>query len=211
MSPGLLILVAAFVVALFGFFASNLAEPGDRGLFGLSRLGTAMLLVSAIGLVAGVWKEVVDAREGKLAKEQSQRLQKQLEDNGQDLKLIRAKLDGLAAQPGVTAEVAQDLRLLADKVSAVASSARSADFRMSDFSRSHFGQGNFTEASFEGALIATAWLKDAVITNSNLDGVDFEGSRFAGARFGSAILDGADFRGADLSRVLVDPKTTFPK
>lgn len=211
MSPGLAILVAAFIVAVLGFFASNLAEPGNRGLLGLSRLGTAMLVVSAVGLVAGVWKEIVDAKEGRLAKEQSQRLEKQIEENGQDLKLIRAKLDGLAGQPGLSVEVAQDLRVLADRVSAVASSARSGDFRMSDFSRSHFGQGNFTEASFEGALIATAWLKGAVITNSNLDDVDFQGSRFVGAKFGNAVLDGADFRGADLSKVLVDSKTTFPK
>lgn len=211
MSPGIVILIVAFVVAVLGVFASNLADAGDRRLLGLSRLGTAMLIVSAIGFVAGVWKEIADAREGALAKERSLVLQQQLEQNADDLKLIKAKLDGLAGSPGVSPQLAEDLKTLSDRVSGVASSAREADFRASDFSRSHFGQGNFTEASFQGALIATAWLKDAVITNSNLDGVDFAGSRFAGAKFGDAILDGADFRGADLSGVLVDSETLLPE
>jgi uncharacterized protein YjbI with pentapeptide repeats len=140
----------------------------------------------------------------------SNQLRQQSRQTAEDLKLIKAKLDGLAGSPGVSVQLAEDLKTLSDRVSAVASSAREADFRASDFSRSHFGQGNFTEASFEGALIARAWLKDAAVTNSILDGVDFAGSRFEGTKFGDAILDRADFRGADLSGVLIDSETLLP-
>ena len=211
MTAGIVIMVVAFVVAVLGLFASNLAQAGDRGLLGLSRLGTAILIVSALGFIAGIWKGLADSREGVLAKTRSQELQKQITENGDDLKLIKAKLDGLAGQPGLTPTVTQDLKALSDSISAVASSARYGDFRMSDFSRSDFGEGNFTEASFERALIDAAWLKDAVITNSNLDGVNFDGSRFLGAKCGGALFDGADFRGADLSKVLADSNTKFPK
>jgi hypothetical protein len=211
MNPGIMIIIAAFVVAVLGLFASNLAQAGNRGLLSLSRLDTAILVVSAFGFIAGIWKELADSREGVLAKGRSRQLQIQITENGNDLRVIKAKLDGLAGHPGLTPTVAQDLRALSDNISAVASSARSADLRMSDFSRSHFGEGNFTEASFEHALIDRAWLKDAVITNSNLDGANFDGSRFVGAKFAGAFFDGADFRGADLSRVLADPNTKFPK
>jgi hypothetical protein len=121
MNPGFLILVAAYVVAMLGFFASNRAAPRDRGLFGLSRIGTVMLFFSAIGLVAGVWKEAVDLREGNLAKKRSESLVERLEDNSHNLKLIRARLDELADQPNLTPKVAQDLKLLADQVGSVAS------------------------------------------------------------------------------------------
>lgn len=211
MTHGLLILIAAFVVAVLGFFASNLALPGDKGLFGLSRLGTAMLAFSLIGLMAGVWKEISESRDGEMAKKRSQVLQKKLEDNSHDLKLIRARLDGLADQQGISAEVTKDIRLLADEVSAIASAARDADFRKSDFTRSHFGLGNFTMANFEKALFESVWLKGALISNSNLEDVDFKGSSFSGAKFGAANLNGADLRGADLSKVIFDSKTKLPK
>jgi len=211
MTPGIAIIVIAFVVAVLGLFASNLAQAGDRGLLGLSRLGTAILIVSGLGFIAGIWKQLADSREGVLAKLRSQELQKQIIENGDDLKVIKAKLDGLAGQSGLTPTVAEDLKALSDSISAVASSARYGDFRMSDFSRSHFGDGNFTETTFQDALFDRASLKDAAITNSLLDHVNFDGSRFPGAKFGNALLDGADFRGADLSRVLTDSNTKFPK
>ena len=129
MSTGLVILVAAFVVATLGFFASNLAKDDDRGLFGLSKLGTAMLAVSVVGLIGGVLKERADSKEGELAKEQSRRLQEQLEENSEDLRRIGAKLSGLASRPGITPQLSGDLTLLADRVGAVASSAREGDFR----------------------------------------------------------------------------------
>ena len=62
MTSGIMILAAAFAVAVLGFFASSLATPEDRGLLGLTRLGSAMLAVSVLGFAAGVWKEVSDAR-----------------------------------------------------------------------------------------------------------------------------------------------------
>jgi hypothetical protein len=121
MNPGLVILVAAYIVAMLGFFASNRAAAGDRGFFGLSRIGTVMLFFSASGLVAGAWKQALDSREGNLAKERSARLVERLEDNNYTLNQIRARLDELADQENLTPRIAQDLKVIARDVGSVAS------------------------------------------------------------------------------------------
>jgi hypothetical protein len=58
-----LIIVASFVVAVLGFIQSSRAEEGARNIWGLTRLGVSMIVAATIGLLFGVIKETVDARE----------------------------------------------------------------------------------------------------------------------------------------------------
>jgi uncharacterized protein YjbI with pentapeptide repeats len=124
-----------------------------------------MLLVAVLGLLAGSWKEVADARS---AKEAEKRSKEQLAL----MKVMAAKLDGLSQQKEA-APVARELRSLAGRLSAAASSARESDFRMSDFSRSNFESGvftqaNFRRASFQGADLRGANLGDAIVDSSTI-------------------------------------------
>jgi uncharacterized membrane protein len=83
MISGIIIIVAAFALAVLSFFASNRAVPGQHGFMGLSGLGLAMLVISILALVCGIWKEVETAKEGEEAKELLRR-------SSEDLKVIRA-------------------------------------------------------------------------------------------------------------------------
>lgn len=207
---GIIILLTSFVIVVLGFFISNKANNRDQGLFGLSRIGTTMLIIASVGFIAGIFKEIESVKDATKAKKEAIELQQILDENSKDLKSIKAKLDGVATQEGLSDEIKTDIIHLSDQISAVASSAKEGDFRMSDFSASHFGDGNFSKASFENSLMNYAMLQGAIITNSNLNNVDFSGSIFKNAKFCEATLDSADFRGTDLSKVIVDSKTKYP-
>jgi hypothetical protein len=158
---GIGLIVISFVAAILGLLHSHAAKPGDVAIWGLTRLGLALVIVSSIGLLVGVVKEVTDLRSGAEAK----RWQSQTTE---DLKQIHAALRGTGAKVADPA-VAAELGRLADQISATASRSRGSDFSMSDFTESNFRHGNFSWASFQGALFRDADLRGADMSTALID------------------------------------------
>lgn len=158
---GIGVVLISFVIALLGLLHSHAAKPGELAVWGLTRLGIVLVVVSSIGLVVGVTKEVRDLRSGAEAK----RWQSQTTE---ELRQIHAALRGAqvkVADPAVAAELGR----LADQISAAASRSRGSDFSMSDFTGSNFRYGNFSRASFRGALFHDADLRGADMSTAIID------------------------------------------
>jgi pentapeptide repeat protein len=158
---GIGVIVISFVVAMLGLLHSHAAKPGDLAIWGLTRLGLVLVIVSSIGLIVGVVKEVEAARSGDEAK-------KWQAQTTMELKQIRAALLGTQARVG-DPTVAAELGRLADQLSATASRSRRSDFSMSDFTESNFRHGNFSRASFQGALFREADLRGADMSTAVID------------------------------------------
>jgi hypothetical protein len=158
---GIAVILVSFVVAVLGLLHSHAAKPGEAATWGLTRLGLILLVVSFIGLLVGVAKEVATLRSGAEAKEWQVRTTEQLKKIDADLRGAQARV----ADPDVAAQLGR----LADHISATASRSRSSDFSMSDFTNSNFRYGNFTRASFQGALFRDADLRGADMSTALID------------------------------------------
>jgi hypothetical protein len=158
---GIAVILASFVVAVLGLLHSHAAKPGETAIWGLTRLGSILLVVSSIGLLVGVVKEVGDLRSGAAAKEWQARTTEQLKQIHADLRGAQSR----AADPDLAARLGQ----LADHVSATASRSRGSDFSMSDFTNSNFRLGNFSGASFQGVLFRGADLRGADLSTAVID------------------------------------------
>ena len=56
---GVLLIIIGSTIAMIGLYQANRAKPNQsRGLFGLSRTGTVLVVLSLVGLVAGIAEEV---------------------------------------------------------------------------------------------------------------------------------------------------------
>ena len=157
----IIIMLASFVSAVLGLFHSHAAKEGQRIIWGLTPLGLALLVLSVIGMVSGVVKEIENVRSGAKAK----RWQEETTDQ---LKQLQAHVLGLKEQVR-DPEVAAQLDRLADRLFAVASQSRGSDFSMSNFAYSNFRYGNFSDANFQGALFQNADLRAADLSTARID------------------------------------------
>jgi hypothetical protein len=158
---GIGVILIAFVVAILGLLHSNAAKAGEAAIWGFTPLGLTLLVISFIGFLVGVAKEVATLRSGAAAKQWQ-------EQTSEELKQIHAALRGaqtLATDPTVAAQLGR----LADQISATASRSRQSDFSMSDFTASNFRHGNFSRASFQGALFREADLRGADMSTALID------------------------------------------
>ncbi len=126
--------------------------------------------------------------------------QVKLDEQVELLQKIYTSISGLKAETR-DKNTAKQLEIFADRISAIATHAREAEFKMSDFSRSDFMKSQFTEARFDASSFLRCSFRNAELTDALFEGASFKGSRF----------DEADFRGADLSKVRFDGSTLFPK
>lgn len=56
---GVLLIIIGSAIAMIGLYHANRAKPNQsRGLFGLSRTGTVLVVLSLVGLVAGIAEEI---------------------------------------------------------------------------------------------------------------------------------------------------------
>jgi len=159
--PGIIVVLISFVVAVAGLLQSNAASAQERAIWGLSRVGFGLLVISILGMAAGVWKEIADSRSGAEA-------MKWRDQTTKDLREISAVLRGVQVTIGDPA-VATRVQGLVDRLSLVASRSQESDFSMSDFTYSNFRHGNFTGASFEGALFRQADLRGADLSTAHID------------------------------------------
>jgi hypothetical protein len=162
--PGIVVIVVSFAVAVLGFVQSNRTPPGQRGLFGLTALGGTLILLSIVGLVAGVSSQIKEQREAKEQRKQ------QIEDSNR-LKIIAAKLNRIQELPESSA-VSALLAPITNQISAIASQSRGSDFSMSDFTNSNFQMGNFTGTNFDNALFNGAVFRGAVFPHADLSDAD---------------------------------------
>jgi hypothetical protein len=160
---GIIVTVVSCIVAIVGFVHSHAAPEGNKGTFGLSRLGVALILLSAVGGVVGIMKAVSDAKEAANEREWRQKTTSMLQ-------VVYVQLTGLQAHadPAFRKQLAQ----ATDQISAIATMSRGSDFSMSDFTGTEFRDGKFIGADFQQAL--------------------FQGASFYGARFEGADFRGAD-------------------
>src|SRR5437868_4926893 len=76
---GIIVTVISCIVAIVGLVHSHAAPEANRGVFGLSRLGVALIVLSAMGGVVGVIKAVSDAKEAIADKEWRENTTKMLQ------------------------------------------------------------------------------------------------------------------------------------
>jgi hypothetical protein len=55
---GIIVTVVSFVAAVLGLVHSHAAPEGQKGILGLSRLGATLVLLSIVGVAAGVFSQV---------------------------------------------------------------------------------------------------------------------------------------------------------
>ena len=59
---GVLLIIIASTIAMIGLYQANRAKPNQsRGLFGLSRTGTVLVVLSLVGLVAGIAQQTLQS------------------------------------------------------------------------------------------------------------------------------------------------------
>jgi hypothetical protein len=153
----LIVTVVSFVVALLGVIHSHAAKEGQIRIIGLSRLGVVLLLLSTVGVVAGIVGQVSDSKDA--------REQREL------LRGVYAELKGIQGKP-IDPAFAERLSAITNRISAVASQSRGSDFSLSGFSESDFQRGNFSRANFDGALFADAAFRHAIFAGADLRDAD---------------------------------------
>lgn len=176
---GIIVTIISCIVAIVGFVHSHAVPEGNKGLFGLSRLGVALILLSAAGGAVGVVKAVSDAKGAAADREWRERTISMLQ-------VVYVQLTGLQApaDPALRKQLAQ----ATDQISAVATMSRGSDFSMSDFTGTEFRYGKFFGADFEYAR--------------------FEGASFREAQFEGADFSGADLSSVTISATTRLPKGT---
>ena len=174
---GIIVTIISCIVAIVGFVHSHAVPEGSKGLFGLSRLGVALVLLSAVGGVVGIVKAVSDAEEAAADREWRERTTSMLQ-------VVYVQLTGLQApaDPALRKQLAQ----ATDRISAIATMSRGSNFSMSDFTGTEFRYGKFTGADFRDAL--------------------FEAASFRGAQFKGADFSGADLSSITISATTQFPK-----
>lgn len=113
---GIIVTIISFVVAVLGFVHGHVAPEGQKGFFGLSRLGIALILLSALGGAVGLMKAISEARSAAEDK-------KWREDTTAMLRVVSIQLTGLQASPAEP-ELAKQLAQATDKISAIATRSR---------------------------------------------------------------------------------------
>ena len=101
---GVLLIIIGSTIAMIGLYQANRAKPNQsRGLFGLSRTGTILVVLSLVGLVAGIAEEVrnnatqqqrlaATQRENEAMRRKLAELQKTLQSTGITTEHISAAL-----------------------------------------------------------------------------------------------------------------------
>jgi hypothetical protein len=174
---GIIVTIISCIIAVVGFIHSHAAPEGNKGLFGLSRLGVALILLAMVGGIVGVIKAVSDAKEAADDRKWRESISSQLQ-------VVYVQLTGLqvAADPQLRKQLAQ----ATDRISAVATISRGSDLSMSDFTGTEFQYGRFLGADFRFA--------------------QFEGATFTDAQFQGADFSGADLSSATISATTRLPK-----
>ena len=158
---GISIIVASFIGAALGIAHSHAAKPGQRSYKGFTRLGLSLVVLASFGMLLGVTKEVSGIRAAE---------QLAIRERERD-RMLKEIYAGVVGAKAATTDplLTQQLGVLADRISATASSSRESNFRMSDFARSDFSLGNFTGASFRGARFNDADLRGADLRTAHID------------------------------------------
>jgi len=65
---GIAVILISFAVAVLGFIHSHAAKDGQTAIWGLTRLGFVLVILSAVGLIVGIGKEVTTIQSGAAAK-----------------------------------------------------------------------------------------------------------------------------------------------
>ncbi len=162
------VISASFAVAFVGLLRNNKRKSDERGFIGLNPAGIALILISTIGFVAGLTKEISSIRKGR----EIEALEKERTDM---LVKIDAKITGLA-QRSVDKQLREELNDISRGVSQAASVHESSDFSMSNFRGSNFQYGLFKDANFSRASFQGAILTEAFFGNANLSGADLSGA-----------------------------------
>lgn len=168
---GIFILISSFILGLLGIIHSNASKPGKTSILGMTHMGLALIIISNIGFIGGIVKEIQsisDAKKTKKADEYRTRL----------LKELHAKLIGEAEQ-SKNPEISKILRVVSDRVKYIGTRSRESNFSMSDFARSDFKMGNFAQCNFDKSIFDEA----------NFDGSHFRGATFKGADLSNIIIN----------------------
>ena len=157
---GVIILLASFAIAIIGIFRNNKADSPDRAIVGLNRIGLLLILLSVIGVCAGVAKEISSIRSSVATKAR---------EDARDVVLtnISSQLKGLA-RGSSDPQLKRELAKVADRVSQIRSVHRRSNFSMSDFSNS-----DFRYCIFQNTLLDRASFRDASCRGTDLRGADF--------------------------------------
>lgn len=180
---GIIIIVASFAIAAFGFFNDNKAKAQDKKYIGLTRTGLILLSIATVGLIAGVIKEIKLGNEAKTIKGEREELIQNVKETHAMLKGLYETVDN--------PEIKENISRVTNKLETTEAILRGTNFSMSDFTNSDFAQGMFRNVNFYGSA--------------------FDGSYFKDSRFIGSIFDSADFRGVDLSKIIFDETTKLPK
>ena len=180
---GIVIIAASFTVAIFGFVKDNKAKQEDKKYLGLTKSGLILIGIATIGFVAGITKEVNSINDAKKVKSEREELVQTVKETNAMLKGIYASTDNPEIKEGISKAT--------EKLEMTKAILAESNFSMSDFTNSDFAMGMFRNVNF---------------FSSAFDGSYFNESRFIGAKF-----DSADFRGVDLSKIVYDETTSFPK
>ncbi len=114
------VIVTSFVAVVLGLLHSHAVKDPRRhgGFLGLTRLGLTILVVSAVGMTAGVSKEVVSAREAAAAKKRDVRVMKLLEE----VHTVLVDADQTDMDPEVLEKVRAITKQMADELADIAGS-----------------------------------------------------------------------------------------
>jgi hypothetical protein len=172
-------------VAVVGFVQSNQVIDKNVFLFGLTRVGGALILLSILGFVFGIAKEIQSSRDEAKRKQM-------LEELSHDVHELAQRTEGQSTSKVFSA--------IGERLEAIATRAPESILSRSDFRASLFDQSNFDSSVF----------RESNFARSDFSGANFAGSLFQDADFSESVFGRAIFRGADLSRIVIDEFTKLP-
>lgn len=158
---GISSILVAFIATVVGLLHSHSVPADEQFFLGQTKTGIVLITLAVLALIFGVVKEIETAKS-------AEQLAVQRASRDEMLKKIYAEVSGLKEQ-ATNEDTKEQLGLVLERVSAVASYARESDFSMSDFSRSDFSYGNFTNANFKGSLFRGANLSGADLSEAHID------------------------------------------
>ena len=187
---GISLLVISFIVALIGFIQSNQAESGDVFLFGLTKVGSSLVIFSILGFIIGIRKEIQSSRDNAWRTDK-------LEELSREIRKISVQTKEQAASKIFSA--------IGNRIEAIATNAPESDFH-----DSLFNESNFHSSVFKRSNLGNSDFSEASFCSSVFNGSDFAHSDFSDANFSNSIFEGALFNGSDLSSIVIDENTKLP-